>query len=181
MNGKWLLERAAQWPERKAILGEGVEGSYADLIERAAHWHKIFDAEGIVGPGRVVAFNGDYSARSVSLLLALLERSCVAVPLASADETQRSEFLEISHAEFLVPFEKETYGKIVPLEQRGTHQLFNKLAELGQPGLVLFTSGSTGRPKALLHDMGQLLEKFRKPRHCFRIITFLFLDHIGGD
>ena len=48
------------------------------------------------------------------------------------------------------------------------------------PGLVLFSSGSTGKHKAAVHDLRALLKKFTVPRHCYRTLVFLQLDHIGG-
>jgi len=54
------------------------------------------------------------------------------------------------------------------------------LRKNGHPGLVLFSSGSTGKSKASVHDMTDLLEKFKISRHSRRAITFLLYDHIGG-
>jgi long-chain acyl-CoA synthetase len=45
---------------------------------------------------------------------------------------------------------------------------------------VLFSSGSTGKHKAAVHDLSALLKKFTVPRHCYRTLVFLQLDHIGG-
>jgi acyl-CoA synthetase (AMP-forming)/AMP-acid ligase II len=49
-----------------------------------------------------------------------------------------------------------------------------------QPGLVLFSSGSTGKSKAAVHNMVNLLEKYKTRRHDLRTLSFLLFDHIGG-
>ena len=45
---------------------------------------------------------------------------------------------------------------------------------------MLFSSGSTGKSKAAVHDMVNVLAKYRQPRHQLRTISFLLYDHIGG-
>lgn len=180
MNRSWIIERLSQWPEREAVIRDAETATYADLLESVAECHEALDRAGVEGVGRVVAFQGDHSPTAVSLLLALLERAAVAVPLASADPSQRRAFLEIAEAEFLVSRTLQGSWAVEPLDGRPGHPLLARLAEQTTPGLVLFTSGSTGKPKAVLHDLGRLLEKFRQPRHRFRMLTFLFLDHIGG-
>ena len=61
-----------------------------------------------------------------------------------------------------------------------SHAYYKTLQESGNPGLVLFSSGSTGKHKAAVHDLKALLKKFSVPRHCYRTLVFLQLDHIGG-
>lgn len=56
----------------------------------------------------------------------------------------------------------------------------DRLREAGDPGLILFSSGSTGASKASLLNFEKLLGKYREPRHAYRTLVFLTLDHIGG-
>ena len=177
MSRCWLLDRVAEWGDREALAGPEGSVSYSDLRERADHTRRALAAAG-VGPGRVVAFEGDYGPAAVALFLALIEHACVAVPLASAAAGQKEEFLDIAGAEFLVDCRTDAAPT-----RRGPadrHALVEQLAAAGRPGLVLFSSGSTGKPKAMLHDFDALLEKFRRPRPAARMLSFLLLDHIGG-
>ena len=88
MNRDWFWERLRQWGDREAIVGEDWSASYSDLISLKDRWIGELADSG-VRPGRVVAFEGDCRDSTVALLLALLENSCVAVPLTSAAEGQR--------------------------------------------------------------------------------------------
>jgi acyl-CoA synthetase (AMP-forming)/AMP-acid ligase II len=177
VNRDWLLERMRLWGDREALAGEAGSASYADLLDRMGRWAGDLEAAG-VGPGRVVAFDGDHSERTVALLLALMARGGIAVPLASAAEGQRAEFLEMARAEFLIHGGSD--GAIVPLGDRPGHPLLDGLRRSGRPGLILFSSGSTGRPKTMLHDIDRLLGKFETLRPPLRMLCFLLIDHIGG-
>jgi acyl-CoA synthetase (AMP-forming)/AMP-acid ligase II len=179
VNRAWFFERLEGWGDREALVSDGRSARYRDLLDGAARWRRAL-ADAGAGPGRVVAFDGDYSDRTVSLLLSLIECSCVAVPLASASGPQKEEFLAISQAEFFVDCRGEGPGAVAPLGGRAAHPLLRRLADAGHPGLVLFSSGSTGRSKAILHDCERLLEKFEPLRPGLRILSFLLLDHIGG-
>ncbi|HMB04546.1 MAG TPA: long-chain fatty acid--CoA ligase [Isosphaeraceae bacterium] len=179
MSGPWLPDRMRAWGGREALIGDGWSARYDDLLAGAARWSAALEAAG-VGPGRVVAFDGDCCDRTVALLLALIERACIAVPLASAAEGQRAEFLATAQAEFLVDDLGDGPGAITVRGDRPGHPLIDALAASGHSGLVLFSSGSTGRAKAILHDLDRLLEKFEAPRPGLRILSFLLLDHIGG-
>jgi acyl-CoA synthetase (AMP-forming)/AMP-acid ligase II len=171
----WLLGRMHRWGDREALAGEAGSADYADLLARMARWAGELEAAG-VGPGRVVAFDGDHGKRTVSLLLALMARRAIAVPLASAAEGQRSDLLASARTEFLIDGD----GAVFPLGDRPGHPLLDRLRQSARPGLILFSSGSTGRPKAMLHDLDRLLGKFESPRPPLRILCFLLLDHIGG-
>jgi acyl-CoA synthetase (AMP-forming)/AMP-acid ligase II len=167
------------WGDREALAGEAGSAGYAELLSRTTRWSADLDADGI-GPGRVVAFDGDFSERSVALLLALMARGAVAVPLASAAEGQRAELLEAARADFLIRGEGNDRPEALLRGDRPAHPLLDELRRSGRPGLILFSSGSTGRPKAMLHDIGRLLDRFEAPRPPLRIVCFLLLDHIGG-
>jgi acyl-CoA synthetase (AMP-forming)/AMP-acid ligase II len=191
MSRFWLLERLGQCPEREALAGpEGVVRSGA-LLDAATRWGEILTGAG-VGPGQVVAFAGDYGERTVALLLALIERACIAVPFASVADGQKAELLATANADHWIDCRASEPRPVAPSplplspsegergRGEGRHPLLAELAAGGRPGLVLFSSGSTGRPKAMLHDFDRLLEKFAKPRAGGRILSFLLLDHIGG-
>jgi acyl-coenzyme A synthetase/AMP-(fatty) acid ligase len=179
VNRAWLFERLRGWRDQEALLGWEDAASYGDLLDGMARWHDCLAAMG-VQPGQVVAFEGDYSAQTVALVLALLERGCIVVPLASATETQKREFLAIATAEFLADCRKGEAAPVARVSSGPRHALIETLVASGRPGLVLFSSGSTGHPKAMLHDFERLLEKFQTVRPGRRILTFLLLDHIGG-
>ena len=179
MNQNWLQSRMRSWGDREALAGERWSASYTDLLDRMGRWVEHLDASGVT-PGRVVAFDGDFSESTVALLLALLARGGIAVSLASAPEGQRSELLKAAHAEFLIGGLVDREGPVVRLGDRPGHPLLEQQARSGRPGLILFSSGSTGRPKAMLHDVDRLLGKFTTSRPPLRILSFLLLDHIGG-
>lgn len=175
----WLFERIRARGDEEALARGDASTSCADLLGTTAAWAAALDDAG-AGPGRVVAFEGDFGERAVGLMLALIARRSVAVPLASATARQREEFLPTAGAEFLVADRDPGPAAIARLADRPRHPLIDDLARDGAPGLVLFSSGSTGRPKAMLHDVDRLLEKFERPRPGARILGFLMLDHIGG-
>jgi acyl-CoA synthetase (AMP-forming)/AMP-acid ligase II len=179
VNRTWLLERLAGWADRVALVGPEGTSTYAELIAGAAVWTETLDSAG-VKPGRVVAFEGDYGTSSVSLLIALVQRGAIALPLASAVGSQKAEFLETACAEWLIGCDAGQTIALLPRGKAPRHPLLERLAQSGNPGLILFSSGSTGRAKAMLHDFTRLLEKFQVRRSAGRMLSFLLLDHIGG-
>jgi len=179
VRGSWLLERIRRRGDREAVVGDRGTVRYGDLADGTAAWGGLLTDAG-VGPGSVVAFDGDFSGPTISLLLALIARGCVAVPLASAAEAQKDEFLGLAAADFAIDCRADGPATVVRRDGGPKHALIAGLAAEGRPGLVLFSSGSTGRPKAMLHDFDRLLLKYEEPRPASRILTFLLMDHIGG-
>jgi acyl-coenzyme A synthetase/AMP-(fatty) acid ligase len=179
MSRSWLLERMAARRDQPALAGEGWSARYGDLLDGAAGWRDRLASAG-AGPGTVVAFDGDCTERTVSLLLALVEMGCIAVPLASATEAQKAGFLALTAATLLWDCRERGRARVTPLAGGPRHELIDAVAATGHAGLVLFSSGSTGQPKAMLHDLDQLLRKFQTHRPGLRILSFLLLDHIGG-
>lgn len=164
-------EDALVWNDRTfsyAWLSDAVDQATSEL------------AEGGVEDGSVVSIEADFSPRAVATMLALIERSCVVVPLTESVEEQKPEFREIAEVEVIVEIDDDDSLRIDSTGRTVGHQLLQELRERGNPGLVLFSSGSTGKSKAAVHDLLPMLEKFKVRRHTFRAITFLLFDHIGG-
>ncbi|MGQ0537405.1 MAG: ANL family adenylate-forming protein [Gemmatimonadaceae bacterium] len=175
----WQLLRFREAPDRTAIVWNDREFHYGDLETLYESWLDRLTEAG-VAPGCVVTVAGDYSPASITCLLALVRLNCVLVPLSRESRDQHGEFLQIAETDFAVDIAGDDSTEIRRLAFRRKHDLLERLRSRQQAGLVLFSSGSTGKPKAILHALPPILEKFRKPRHCYRTISFLLFDHIGG-
>lgn len=164
--------------EADALVWQDRPWTYRWLLERMDHWQGRL-ASGHVPAGAVVSLEADFSPDGVALFLALVEHCCVLVPLTTAVERQKPEFIEIAEVEYR--FQETSAGiEFARRDYAAGHAHYAALRSCGHPGLVLFSSGSTGRSKAAVHDLSLLLEKFKVPRRSQRAITFLLYDHIGG-
>lgn len=179
MSVEWLLERMAEWPGEPAVIWKDQAYTYGSILEGVAEWKEELQGRK-VNPCRVVSIEGDYSPNTIALLLALIDLNAIVVPLTSAAETHRSEFLEISETQLIVSIDSADRYTFEWRPVQVGNALTRKLIEQGEPGLVLFSSGSTGKSKAALHNFSLLLEKFRRTRSRMCTLTFLLLDHIGG-
>ena len=163
-------------PTADAIIEQSGTCSYGDLAARADQWQERLTGQGIA-PQDVVSLEADYSADSVSVLIALARIGVILVPLSTDSRTHRDEFLEVAQVQWRV-------DPAAPVAERtgraASHDLYQELRKRQTAGLVLFTSGSTGRNKAAVHDLYRLCEKFAVPKRCFRTLVFLQPDHIGG-
>ncbi|HEY1598588.1 MAG TPA: fatty acid--CoA ligase family protein [Pirellulales bacterium] len=176
---QFLLDAFAARHDTDALVWHDQAYSYGWLIERIDFWRKTLDEQALPA-GAVVAVEADFSPNAVALFLSLVERGCVLVPLTSSLAAQRGELLDIAEVEWIVAVDSCDQVAITRRENQATHEFLARLRDKGHPGLVLFSSGSTGKSKAAVHDMVNILEKFRVPRHRLRTISFLLYDHIGG-
>jgi acyl-coenzyme A synthetase/AMP-(fatty) acid ligase len=55
-----------------------------------------------------------------------------------------------------------------------------KILDKEHPGLILFSSGTTNKPKIILHDLTDILSKYKTSTKDLKILLFLQFDHIGG-
>jgi acyl-coenzyme A synthetase/AMP-(fatty) acid ligase len=175
----WQLERFRDGAARTAMIWRDREFTYGALAARYEQWLAEM-AAARVKPGDSVAVIGDYSPAAVTSLLALMDLRCILVPLSRDSRDQHAEFFQIAEVDHVIEFDGDDQPQFRAMVERRNHPLLEQLRTAGEPGLVLFSSGSTGKPKAILHGLPKLLEKFRKPRHCYRTINFLLFDHIGG-
>jgi long-chain acyl-CoA synthetase len=175
----WLDAVFSENADRPFIQWRDQPYSYSWLRQAVSQSAQELDAQGITA-GATVSLDGDYSPRAIALLLALIDRACIAVPLSPAARLQREEFQEIAEVRFSIQLDANDGYSVRAYDRRITNELLLRLSAEGDPGLVLFSSGSTGKSKAALHNFRPLLEKFKIRRHAFVSITFLMLDHIGG-
>lgn len=175
----FLLERMQEFGEQIAVGEAHGETSYSALIQRMDEWRGRVRAAGIA-PGQVVSLEGEYGADVIAAFLALWENDNIVVPLTDAALANHDTFREIAGVEVRILLGSED-GTVTTTEaEQSKHELYEIVRARGAAGLVLFTSGSTGASKAVVHDLDQLLEKYRKQRQQLRTIVFLQLDHIGG-
>ncbi len=165
--------------EKDAIIWQGRTYSYRFLLKTFREWMKQL-AESSVSANDVVLLEADFSPNAVALLLALIEHSCIVVPLTASVKAKKEEFCEIAQVENIITIDQEDAVSFDKISRRADHELLRQLKDRGHPGLILFSSGSTGKSKAALHDFVPLLEKFEVSRHAMRTLTFLLFDHIGG-
>lgn len=175
----WQLERFTEGADRPALVWRDRVYRYADLAQSYHDWVARLTAAGVTA-GASVAVIGDFSPSSVAALVALVRLDCILVPLSRESRDQHAQFLAIAEVDFAIELDADDGATVTRTGLRRDHPLLAELRARGEAGLVLFSSGSTGKPKAILHALPQLLEKFRKPRHCYRTVTFLLFDHIGG-
>jgi long-chain acyl-CoA synthetase len=179
MHIDFLLQRFREAGKAEAVIWRDAVCDYATLLDYTEDVMRQLDAWQLP-VGSTVSVEADFSPRSIAMLLALVERSCVLVPLTSTVEAKKPEFREIAEVEWIVGVDAADRLTAQRTGIQVKHPLMLKLREEGHPGLVLFSSGSTGKSKAAVHDLVPMLEKFKVSRHTLRTITFLLFDHIGG-
>jgi acyl-coenzyme A synthetase/AMP-(fatty) acid ligase len=176
----WYLERMEQWEDDPALVWDDQVTTYGQILEMVASWKARLD-ENSVEAGQVVALCGDYSPQACATLLTLVDRETIVVPLTEAAEVHREEFFDIAQVEVVISFDDADHSTLQRRDVVASHPLIQQLRAKGEPGLVLFSSGSTGKSKAALHSFAPLLDKFRVQRYKLSTLTFLLLDHIGGQ
>lgn len=162
-----------------AIIWQNEVYSYQWLLERINWWLQKIRSESIP-PGTVTVLEADFSPNSIALFIALMERRCILVPLTSAAEAKKEEFIEIAQGEINISIGEDDQVKINRLSASASHEHYLELRRRNHPGLVLFSSGSTGKSKAAVHDLIKILDKYKDKKQTLRTITFLLFDHIGG-
>jgi long-chain acyl-CoA synthetase len=175
----FILERLEARTDQPALFWRG-EASSGKFLARQAGDDIDFLARQGITHGTVVLLRSDYSPRTVSLLLALIELKTILAPLLPSTAAKTPALIGLVNPAFQIEVSSEQVLAITPLGQSQLHPLISILQEAGKPGLILFTSGATGEPKGVVHDFARLLMKFRPRRPVLRTLNFLLFDHWGG-
>ncbi|MEL6821179.1 MAG: long-chain fatty acid--CoA ligase, partial [Calditrichota bacterium] len=179
MHADFLLQRFQEKPEADALVWKDEVYSYQWLLERIAFWQQELENQK-VSSGAVVVLEADFSPDATAALIALIQQSCIVVPMTMMPEERRAEMQSVAEAEVLIALGGKGTFDVKHLSSKAGHVFYSELRKNKHPGLVLFSSGSSGESKAAVHDLSRLLRKFHTRRHDLRTMAFLLFDHIGG-
>lgn len=180
-NCQTILEGMARRGPTQALCAQGSTVTYSELMALVDAWKRHIAAAGCE-PGEIVAFRGEYSASTISLLLALMAGGHIAVPLAE-NEPSPEEKLATSGATVMVDTAAGPAAGpqcVTTLDRAEKVSLVRELKRRKNPGIVVFSSGTTGASKAALFDLEVLCQRYRSARKARRTLAFLFVDHLGG-
>ena len=175
----FLLKIFKESIDRDAIIWKNNSYNYGWLDDNITKCQQLIDSHQLEN-GSVVALKGDFSPNSIALLLALIERSCIIVPLTNTSSKNENILFDIAQVEFVFRINQRDIISFESVFKQPENNYYKVIRKSKHPGLVLFTSGTSGAPKAAVHDFMVLLEKFKTRRHAFRTLNFLLFDHWGG-
>ena len=175
----FLLARFESAPDKLALIQWNSRLTFGELHRGVLQRIEWLTESGVQGGDSVILL-GDYSPRSVSIFLALIELGCILIPLTPGVHDSLTQSLpEVAPMwQINATGDEVTIDRI--LEIATLPDLYVELHTRSAPGLVMFTSGSSGKPKAVVHDFSKLLEKFRTRRPAMITLNFLLFDHWGG-
>lgn len=162
-----------------AIVWRNNHYTYEWLLKKVEEWrHDLTNQR--IEKNSIVALEGDFSPKSVALLLALIENENIVVPMSVSSAKQKAQLHEVAQVQHIIAINESDDVRFDHYANEVKHPILLKLKSDKHPGLILFSSGSTGNKKAAVHDFIPLLEKFTVPRQSKKILSFLLFDHIGG-
>jgi len=91
----FLLQVWTDNHDREAIIWRDEAYTYGWLIERFGDWKRTLENEKIARTS-VTVLEADFSPNAVALFFALLDHSCILVPLTASVKAKRDEFVSIA-------------------------------------------------------------------------------------
>jgi long-chain acyl-CoA synthetase len=179
MNLDFLFNTFNENKNRSSIIWRNQEYTYGDLINEIRISHELIEKYKIKR-GSVVALEGDFSPKTISIFLALIENKNIIMPLTKISTDSTEKILEIGRPNHFLTIDNNEQIEYNLILQEDVADLYKIINQKDSPGLVLFSSGTSGEPKAAVHDFSKLLKKFELKRKSLRTINFLLFDHWGG-
>ena len=179
MHINFLFNVFNEFENNDSIIWKGTKYSYKSLIKNIEKFQLLVDSQQIQ-TGTVTALIGDFSPNSIALFLALIEKSCIIVPLTKTSENNEKLLFDIAQVESVFRVNDNDIITTETVSKKTGNDYYKVIRGRKHPGLVLFTSGTSGAPKAAVHDLLSLLEKFKTRRKSLRTLNFLLFDHWGG-
>jgi long-chain acyl-CoA synthetase len=179
MNIEFLFDVIKESNLRDAIIWKDKIFSYEWLNHLIDQCKRLVCSDKVV-KGMVVAIKGDFSPCSIAMMLALIDKSCIIVPLTKTEKKNEEKLLSIAQVEFIYQINEDDVITSNAISKNADNDYYKVIRERGHAGLVLFSSGTSGEPKAAVHDFLALLEKFKTKRKNLRTLNFLLFDHWGG-
>ncbi|MGG3284410.1 amino acid adenylation domain-containing protein [Paenibacillus solani] len=152
-------QKAAEHPDRAAIVFEDDQLTYRELNERANQFAHVLCEKG-VEKGKFVAIMVDRSIEMVVSVLAVLKAGAAYLPIDPAYPADRIQYmLEDSEAVYLITHRQlkapEGYaGQIIRADEasifQGDVSNLELLTTADDLAYMIYTSGSTGKPKGVM-------------------------------
>jgi acyl-CoA synthetase (AMP-forming)/AMP-acid ligase II len=177
MNIDFILDKLLETRLGTAVITGDKSFTFGDIFSRYEKCREKLEAMSVPS-NSVVALLAEFSPSSIAMFLSLISQDCIIVPISRSVKDIEA-YLNVSQSEWFIDVQGETF-EIKHLGHSVTHPLLAELKSKKEPGLILFSSGTTAEPKAALHNLLQLMEKFKKPGKTLKTIAFLLFDHIGG-
>ena len=100
MHIEFLFDVFKEFEFSDSIIWKGKKLSYRSLIDNIEKYQLLIDKHKIK-EGSVVALEGDFSPNSIALLLALIEKTCIIVPLTNTSKNNENKLFSIAQVEFV--------------------------------------------------------------------------------
>ncbi|MEM8868590.1 MAG: fatty acid--CoA ligase family protein [Verrucomicrobiota bacterium] len=174
----WIEQHFSVFGSRVAAYEGERCWQYDDLLIEIQSLKEVFGAQ-ISSAAACLAIEEASVVRTLAAIIAVLDLRQIALPISTAlPESERLKQKQIAGASWT--FRSGALSQVEPTNAVPA-RLLDELTQRAHAGLVIFSSGTSGEPKGMLHDLDELLQRYKrvKPRND-RTIQLLMPDHIGG-
>ena len=126
MSLSYFFERFQSNKDKDAIIHNKKVYSYGDLLSKIDKSHYLIGSKNIK-PGSVVAIEGDFTPNSIALLLALINKSCIIVPLTVDSRKNENFFFDVSSVEFVFRVDESDSISFHRLANKNSNNYYEKI------------------------------------------------------